>query len=140
MDTTPSPGGRNRAGQTEADPLVGALDKVANAVGDLVAESRRRDRRTLVLQAVIAVLVVALAGMALSNRKINDSNGEILRVIRDCTTEDAPGDCYETNQEKTAGYIRELIVTELDIAWCTKISPSKDEAARCVATAGEPPR
>lgn len=134
MTTPPGPTGRTRTTSGEDDPLVQALNHVAESVGDLVAESRKRDRRVLLLLGVIAVLVIALGGMGLSNQKVNDSNREILQAVRDCTTEEAPGDCFERNQQRTAAYLAELAATEFDIAWCIKISDTKGEAERCVTT------
>lgn len=129
MTTPPGPTGRRRTTTGGGDdPLVQALNHVAKSVGDLVAESRKRDRRVLLLLGVIAVLVIALGGMGLSNRKVNDS-------IRDCTTEEAPGDCFERNQQRTAAYLAELAATEFDIAWCVKVSDSRTEAERCVTAA-----
>ena len=137
MTTPPLP---DRTGRTEAtnradDPLVGALNNVAGAVADLVAESRKRERRLLVLLGVVALLVIALGGMGLSNRQLNTGNGEILRTIRDCTTEEAPGDCFERNQARTAAYLTELAASEFDIAWCVRVSDTKAEAERCVTAA-----
>jgi cobalamin biosynthesis protein CbiD len=135
MTTPPGTTSRATKANGEDDPLVRALNHVADSVGELVVESRKRDRRVLLLLGVIAVLVIALGGMGLSNRKVNDSNREILQAVRDCTAEEAPGDCYERTQQRTAAYLAELAATEFDIAWCVKVADSKAEAERCVTAA-----
>jgi len=138
---------------TTSEPLVRALDNVGTAVRALADESReerkardaetreerrrqaRRDRRNMVLLAVIGVLVVGLGVLVFQSRAINESNSEILRTVRDCTTEDAPGDCYERSQARTGALVSELIAAQFDIAWCVKISDTRQAAQDCVTQA-----
>jgi hypothetical protein len=135
MTTPPGPTGRARSTSGEADPLVQALNHVGDSVRALVVDSRKRDRRMVVLLGVIVFLVAAIGAIVVDNRLRSGTSRQILRTIEDCTSQEAPGDCHERNQARTAAYLTELAATEFDIAWCVKISDTKAEAERCVTAA-----
>lgn len=95
---------------------------------------RRRDRLTLTLIGLVAVLVVALGAIAWNNR-------QTYKRIEDCTT--TGGKCNEESQKRVGGAISQLVGAQVVIEACGRV-PDNDTVAEieaCVAQRmAKPPR
>lgn len=97
------------------------------------AEAWRLRRRSTFIVVWLVAAVLLLGGLftvALQNRKINSQNGSIARRIADCTT--SGGQCYEDGQRRTGTAIQEIILGNIYIQQCAKVTQTDAELEQCV--------
>jgi hypothetical protein len=101
-------------------------------------DRRRQMRWVIVLGLALLMLLMLNVTVLFQNRARSLQNSQIIRnsastsqQIADCTS--PGGTCFERSQRKTAEIMRRLLVTDLYIAQCAKVTNTDSELEQCVA-------
>ncbi len=141
------------------EPLV---ESITGHLEDIIEESRglrgdvrqaERARRkasafNLAVLIVLAVALLAVAGLGWQNNQLAERQNETNRRMADCTT--PGGRCYEESRARTSGAIATVVRISVYVSQCGRLYPGESgpeydaKLEKCVAgklaTASEPPR
>lgn len=116
------------------EPLVGAI---AGHLEKIIAESkglrgdvrdaerarRRAGRFNLAVLAVLAVSLMAVAGLGWQNNQLAQRQDETNRRMADCTT--PGGRCYEEGRARTSGAIAAVVRISVYVSQCGRLYPGE---------------